>query len=138
MLELLRAADEPARARREPTLGGERASAGTDPQKPELLSLPPSSSDMLPSNRSSGGVAEKWTAPLLLPPSCESETTFQKDAAVVDGCNTGLTSGGGADGSAKTRLLLMRGQQSAIDTALEGDPPRFQLSSCSGHHAADH
>jgi hypothetical protein len=93
---------------------------------------------MLPSKRSSGGVAEKLTAPVLLPPSCESETTFHKVADVLDGCNTGLISGGGAEGSAKTRLLLMRGQHGAIDAALVGDTPRFQLSSCSGHHAADH
>jgi hypothetical protein len=49
---------------------------------------------------------EYSTAPLLLPPNCESAITLHDAAAEFEGSNTGLTVGGGVEGSAKARLLL--------------------------------
>ena len=66
-----------------------------------------------------GSVAHS-TAPLLLPPNCESETIFHDDAAEIEGCSTGLTSGGGMEGSARARLPLSRGQKNEITSCKRG------------------
>jgi hypothetical protein len=86
--------------------GRHRREEWPNPQNPALLSRPPSSSDMLPLKRKCAGGAEHSTAPLLLPPNCESAITLHDAAAEFEGSNTGLTAGGGVEGSAKARLLL--------------------------------